>query len=222
MLNNKILIVEDDELAIVYLKESLEDCGFIVDVVLTITDAISTINFTKYDLILLDLNLPDYSGMELLKKLNIDKIMIPVIIISAYSDIDIKLHAYKLGAYDYLTKPINLQELEAKIWVYLKTTSQQIPKSQKNSNVFRIVENNIIFKDNILKLTKIEFSILSILIKNKNNIVSRKVLSKELASKSNESTINYHINNIRKKLDDNGSVPIYLVTEYGAGYKLIS
>ena len=219
MIENKILIVEDDEETALWTKEYLQDCNFNITIFSTITDAIYSIQFNKYDLIVLDLNFPDYNGFELLKFLNKNKIKIPTIIVSAYSGKKTKLQAFKYGASDYMIKPIDFEELEARIWVHISNNSHF--QSEKDKKIFEIKKDKILFKDEILKLTKLEFKILSILLKNKNNLISRKYLAKALSSKANERSLDYHIGNIRVKIGDDGSTQKYLVTEYGMGYKLV-
>jgi len=216
----EILLVEDDESSAFLIKEFLEEYGFKVDIQNSVTSAVSSIKFHDYSLILLDINLPDFSGFEVLKFLNKSKYNIPVIVLSAYSDKSYKLQAFKFGASDYMVKPIDSEELEARIWVQLKNFSQF--KNEVIANeIFKIEENSIFFKDISLKLTKIEFDILSLLIKNKNQAIKREMLLNLLSSviKSDRS-LDFHIKNIRLKLGENATNPKYLTTEYGVGYKL--
>ncbi len=219
MVDNKILIIEDDISTVLFMKEFLEDCNFNIDIFSTVTDAISNIKFNKYDIILLDLNLPDFNGIEILKFLNKNNLSIPTIVISAHSDMQTKLQAFKYGASDYITKPINLKELEARIWVHLnKNTHFEL---KKDIDIFKIDNDKILFKQEHIIFTKIETDIVLILIRNRNNLVTRDSLSKQLSSKSNERALDYHIRNIRNKIEDNSSNPKYLITEYGIGYKLL-
>lgn len=220
MNKNKLLLIEDDVDAAYHLKEFLEDSSFEVNSFETVTDAVSNIKFHTYDLILLDINLSDFQGFEVLKFLNKYNLHIPTIVISAYSSKEYKLLAFKLGACDYVCKPIDPEELEARIWVHLK---QQSSLKSIDKYFFITQGNNIFFKEKPLKLTKIEFDILSRLIKNRDQTVSRDTLLGYLSQKSrNERSLDYHIRNIRKKIGDEGSNPSYLVTEYGVGYRLNS
>jgi DNA-binding response OmpR family regulator len=219
-MRNKILLIEDDDDTAILIKEFLEEYDFDVCVISTITDAISNIKFNKYSLVLLDLNLPDFEGYEFLKFIHKNRINISVIVISAYSDKNSKLQAFRLGACDYMIKPIDPEELEARIWVHLKNNSLFIEKVNKSR--FQINDNLIIFEDSPLRLTKTEFEILKYLIQNKNQTVSRDKLLDFLSSiVQSDRSLDYHIKNIRIKLGDNGSNPKYLLTEYGMGYKLI-
>lgn len=215
-----ILLVEDDDTAAFLIKEFLEEYDLKVDIANTVTTAISNIKFKKYALILLDINLPDFDGFEVLKFLNKNKINIPAIVMSAYSDKNTKLQAFKLGANDYMVKPIDIEELEARVWVQLKNVSTFIEKADKK--VFQLNDNEIIFGNESLKLTKIEFRVLKYLIENKNSLVKREELLKCLSSSiQNDRSLDFHIKNIRIKIGDNGSNPKYLTTEYGNGYKII-
>ncbi len=215
MRQHKIALVEDDEDALYYTQSFLEECGFKIDAFTLATDAIASIKFNKYDILLLDLNLPDFDGFEVLKSIK-SSVAIPTIVISAYSDIKIKLQAFRLGALDYITKPYNLEELEARIWASLGKSSQL----QHTKHTFVIDEHSVIFQDKKLNLTQIESQILKILIENKNNIIPREKLASSLSKVSSARSLDYHIKNIRAKIQDNGSNPKYLYTEYGVGYIL--
>ena len=215
----KLVIVEDDVDIALNMKDYLEECGFNITIFTTIIDSTINISLNNYDIVLLDLNLPDYTGFELLKYLNKNKISIPTIVISADSDLNSKLEAFKLGADDYMTKPIDMEELEARVWVHLGKNSQI--QSEKIDNIFEEKENNIFFKNIRLNLTRTEYKILSLLLKHKNGIVVREDLYSLLSSKSNERTLDYHIKNIRKKIAVHDDTKEYLATEYGVGYKLL-
>jgi DNA-binding response OmpR family regulator len=211
----KLVLIEDELDTAVFVKEYLSTCGFEVDVFTTITDATINIKLGNYDFILLDLNLPDFSGFELLKFLNKNNISIPVIAISAYSETVKKLEAFKLGAIDYMVKPIDMEELEARIWVHLSQNTKI--ESKNSSSTFKNTDNTIYFKESPLKLTSTEYKLFSILLENKNILIKREDLAKLLSSNSNQRTLDFHINNIRKKLDEEKE---YISTEYGVGYKL--
>ncbi len=218
MYENKILLIEDDdELSYLIEKFLLED-GLDVDSLATITDAISHIKLNNYNLILLDLSLPDFSGFEVLKYLSANNKNIPIIVISGDMSMKTKLHAYRLGVCDYMTKPISLKELKVKIDVFLRLTTKSIFK--ETNNVFEVFNDIIYFKDNELNLTKVEFKILNILISNKNSNISRDKLCENLPLSTTQRTLDYHINKIRQKISDDGNNSKYLVTQYGAGYKL--
>lgn len=213
----KVLLVEDDEFASQLIYDFLIDSGFEVKPVFTATDAISYARNSKYDVILLDINLPDYDGFEVLKSLN-QYSSVPVIVTSAYSDTKFKLLAFKYGAEDYMSKPLDLEELEARIWLQLKKNSN-IRINTVNS-LFKIEDSTIYFQDVPLELTTIEYDILSYLIKMRNRTVKREEIIEHISSVSSSRSLDNHIKNIRKKIKDNGKRAQYLKTVYGVGYTL--
>jgi len=216
----QILIVEDDEIASYLMSDFLENSGFIVDCVYAVTDGISYLKNKKYDLLLLDLNLPDFSGFELISNIK-NKVAIPIIVTSAYNDTETKVKAFKFGVHDYLSKPIDFLELEARIWSLL-SRNDNIKLQEDNTTIFKVEQTQIKFKNKYLDLTNIEYELLSLLIENKNKVIPRDILTNSLSSISSHRSLDNHIKNIRKKIEDDTSNPKYLKTEYGMGYKLIS
>lgn len=216
--NIKILLVEDDDCTASYLYDYLIDCTFEVTTVSTVTDGISYIKNKKYDILLLDLTLPDFSGFDLLKSIK-NHYSLPIIITSAFSETKIKVQAFKYGASDYMVKPIDLEELEARIWALLGRNS--FINIEENKGIFRVEQNTIFFKQKQLNLTAIEYDVLLLLLENKNQTLSREKLSDSLSSISSHRSLDHHIKNIRKKIEDNGTNPSYLKTEYGVGYRLV-
>jgi len=214
----KILIVEDDETASYIIESSLYDAGFDVKSVTTVTEGLSYLQIEKYNLLILDLNLPDFNGFDLLSNKKID---IPTIIVSAYSDTKTKVKAFRFGADDYLSKPIDIEELEARIWALLRR-NKSIITNDKPEELFEIRNNYIFMMNKEIMLTSLEFNILSYFINNKNKLISRDKLLENISSKLSHRLLDNHISNIRKKIEPNNKKPIYLKTEYGMGYKFIS
>jgi len=217
MVKTKILLVEDDELASELISEFLKDCSFEVETVFTATDAVSRIQYSGCDLLILDINLPDFNGYEVLKNIK-NRVSIPVIITSGNSDTKSKLMAFKYGASDYMVKPLDLEELEARIWLQLGKNSEIKVEMRK---VLELQNNQIFFIGEPLILTSIEFELLSLLIKNKNQVMKREDLVTLLSSVSSSRSLDNHIKNIRKKIGDDGNRATLLKTEYGVGYKLV-
>ena len=212
-----ILLVEDDDLASELLYDFLIDRGFAVTAVFTATDAVSRLKNEHFDLLILDINLPDFSGYEVLKSIK-NRASLPAIVTSAYNTTEAKLLAFKYGASDYMVKPLDLEELEARIWIHLGRNSEiRIGERRKT---FEIQGDAVLFKRRRLSLTTIEFEILSILVSNINRIVEREELLRALSSLSSPRSLDNHIKNIRKKIGDNGSKATYLKTVYGVGYLL--
>jgi len=213
----KMLLVEDDELACELVYHYFQDCGFDVTPVFCATDSIANINNIEYDIVLLDINLPDFTGFEVLKSIR-NHISLPIIMTSARNDKESKLLAFKYGASDYIVKPIDLEELEARVLVHLRKNSKIT--TEENSSLFKIKGRQIYFKNKILDLTITEFELLSLLLKHENHVVKREELIHSISKISSPRSLDNHIKNIRKKLDDDGNKAIYLKTEYGVGYYL--
>jgi DNA-binding response OmpR family regulator len=213
----KVLLVEDDETASELIVKYLTGCGFDITPVFTATDGISHIRHDDFDIVLLDMNLPDFNGFEVLKSIQA-RLPVPVIVTSAYSDTRSKLTAFKYGADDYMVKPLDMEELEARIWVQLKRNSKI--RIEEDEKLFEVRNGNMYFKGKYLELTTIEFEIFVCLLKNRNQIVSREELLGSLSAYSSQRSLDNHIKNIRKKIGDSGSRAQYLKTVYGIGYTL--
>jgi len=215
----KILLVEDDEFAAELIYNYFLDYGFEVIYTLTAAEAIEKLEQISYDVVVLDLNLPDTSGFEVLKHMENKNSTTPVIVTSAYDDKNIKLRSFKYGASDYMIKPIDLEELEARIWVHLKRDNHGVMHSHmKEVPIFEIKDFMILFKGKKLDLTTIEHELLKYFIKNRNRIIRRSELSVVLSSVGTERSLDNHIKNIRKKLGENSKDAKYLKTVYGVGY----
>lgn len=212
---SRIIIVEDDKSAAKLTQDFLIESGFEVDAFHTGIDAVSNLEQNDYDLLLLDINLPDYDGFEILKSMK-NKIAIPTIMLSANIQVDYKLKSFMLGAIDYMTKPFDLEELEGRIWLALNKPD----KLNIDSSIFEIKGTGIYFKSNYLQLTKIEFELLKTLIANKNDVVSRAALAESLSSISSQRSLDYHIKNIRRKIKFYDPETNYIQTEYSLGYIL--
>ena len=216
----KILYIEDDLIAAEIVVEFLQSYDFEVEFCDTITTALSLLQQKEFHLLLLDLTLPDFSGLELIKKVRQSQ-NIPIIVLSAHSETKTKVTAFRYGANDYMVKPISLEELEARIWALLGRFTQIQTSNEVEQNMCYIKGNTIFFHNEALDLTQVEFDILSLLLQNKNQVISRELLSTSLSCISSPRSLDYHIKNIRKKLKDNASNPRYLKTQYGVGYKLV-
>lgn len=216
----KVLLIEDDYDAATQVVQYLENVGFELDISETAVDGLLKLSAEHYDLLLLDLSLPDFSGFEVIKQIN-NRTNIPIIVLSSHSDLANKVQAFRFGVDDYLCKPFMLEELEVRMWAILKRCS--MIKLEFNKNNLAIDYNNqiILLNQKPLSLTAIEYKILSFLIENKNRVVYRNVLAIHLSSLSSPQSLNYHIQNIRKKLGDDPKKPRYIMTEYGTGYRLV-
>jgi len=227
----KILMIEDDlELAEI-LTEYLEQ--FDIEVI-TAEDpfiGLSTLSVDTFDLIILDLTLPGIDGLEVCKEIR-KKCTLPIIISSARHDITDKVTALDNGADDYLPKPYNPMELQARIKSLLRRNQQtdnvnaQVqPQEKQQDLVVNEDAMSIKFLGKELSLTGAEYGILSYLIKKGGAVVSRGELIyniDDINEDTSNKSIDVIIGRIRHKLDEDSKHPKYIQSVRGVGYKLIT
>ena len=217
---NYILLIEDDvalnKAISVYFKKE----NFQVDSFFCGHDMIDALEKNNFDIIILDINLPDLSGFDLIKQIKLINSNIPVIILSACDlDSDI-LHGFNLGAEDYVTKPFNIEILHKKINVILKrNTKNTFYKDDHlffDKNISKLEINN---KE--IKLTPLEFKLLSLFLENQNQIILKETIIEKIWD-SNENYVDEHtllvnISRLRNKIEDDKHH--YIKTVYGLGYR---
>ena len=220
-----LLIVEDDITIRQGLKFYLEQENFNVISVEFAGDAIKTINNNHIDLILLDVNLPDMDGFELLKK--IKKIKdIPIIFLTA-NDLEVSVvRGLDMGADDYITKPFKARELVSRI----KNVLRRVNNNQDN-NLIKIRDIVIdlkqakVFKNNVdVMLTALEYKILITLALNPNTVFTREKILADIWDVNedyvNDNTLTVYIKRIREKIEDDITNPKIILTVRGIGYKI--
>ncbi|HEA8208283.1 TPA: response regulator transcription factor [Campylobacter jejuni] len=219
-----ILMIEDDlELAEIT-AEYLEKFDMKVDIAHEPYIGLSKLALKEYQLIILDLSLPGLDGLEVCEEIR-KKYDTPIIVSSARHDITDKVNALELGADDYLPKPYNPKELQARIKSHLRrisNTKSAIAKSVKDL-VYDQHKHIITMKGQELTLTNAEFDILSYLIKKEGGVVSREELVYNCSSISEDSSnksIDVIISRIRQKMGDDPKTPKYIHSIRGIGYKL--
>jgi DNA-binding response OmpR family regulator len=220
----KILLVEDEKELAASILSFLKMEGYICEAVHQFDAAMEKIHLYAYDCALIDLNLPDGSGLDIIRKLKEVSATCGIIIISARNSIDDRITGLELGADDYLIKPFNLPELNARI----RSVIRRISFSGSN-----IVEFNEIRIDtgsyeiwvngNELILTKKELDILLFFLTNKNRVLTKESIGEHVwgdyADTLNSFDFIYtHIKNLRKKLIKHGARD-YIQNVYGIGYK---
>ncbi|PHO10578.1 DNA-binding response regulator [Malaciobacter canalis] len=186
---------------------------------------ISALRINKYDLVLLDLSLPEIDGVEVCKIIRKNS-NIPIIISSARSDIKDKTLCYEYGADDYLSKPYDPQELVLKIQSIIRRENLNT-KKEKNNIFFKNDENKKEIRKNgkLIDFTNAEYNIMAYLIKKSGFVVTRQELLINVESIKYESTyksIDVLIGRIRKKIEQNSKKPRYIKSLRGIGYKLIN
>ncbi len=217
-----IMIEDDIELAEI-LSEYLKKYGIDVENYDDPFIALSALrlNKDKYDALILDLTLPGMDGLEILKKIR-EFSDIPIIISSARSDLSDKVLGLELGADDYLPKPYDPKELEAR----LKAITRRRCAKEEPKREFIIYKNRreISYKGRILNLTPAEYEVLSFLIEHPNQPIDREELlysCESLSDNASEKTIDVIISRIRQKLAEDPKNPHHIVSVRGVGYKFI-
>ena len=223
----KILIVEDEPSLRELIQCSLEKERYVVETASDFNSALRKVEDYDYDCILLDIMLPDGSGLNLLERLKALHKRENVIIISAKDSLEDKVLGLELGADDYLPKPYDPKEMHARIMSLIRRYKRT---TQKEENVvvdsaFRIDEkrHEIFFHDAPLTLTPAEYEILEYLIKQHSFSVSREQLvyhCKSLKDKDSKS-LDVIIGRLRAKIGDNSKNPTHIFSVRGIGYKLI-
>ncbi|UKJ08548.1 response regulator transcription factor [Solitalea lacus] len=222
----KILIIEDEP----YLNESMVEYlsadDFVCESVYTFDDAYNKIGVHDYDCIVLDIMLPDGSGLDLLKLLKKKGKTEGVIIISAKDALDDKLEGLQLGADDYLTKPFHLSELSIRIAAIIRRRNFNGQSSiQAGDMRIDLLGKSVTVLDQELELTNKEFQLLLFLVINKNKVLSKNAIAQHLWGDirdfaDNHDFIYTHIKNIRKKILAAGGEDC-IKSMYGMGYKML-
>ena len=228
-MENKIILIEDDGEIRCMVKDYLSG-EFEVTAFRDGTTAIQTIaDYDEYSLALIDLMLPDMSGMEIIKTIR-QSSNIPIIIITAKDNDTDKSLGLNLGADDYVVKPFSLIELAARIKANIRRAKTYQPLPEKNS-ILKIkgieidtISHTVTRKGTPIDLTPIEFEILHLLASHPGQAYSKERLY-ELIWKEpylgNENVVNTHINRLRLKLKNNAEdTTVYIKTLWGIGYKM--
>lgn len=222
----KILVVEDEKELRETITASLVKEYFVVETAVDIYSASEKIEVYNYDCILLDIMLPNGSGLQLLKQLKRQGKSGNVIIISAKDSLDDKLEGLELGADDYLTKPFHIAELNARIKAVLRRQKLDGKNTIEITNVILdLNERTLLVENKDVALNRKEFDILNYFLFNKNRLVTKTALAEHvwgdnIDQADNFDFIYYQIKNLRKKLQaSNAAIEIEAV--YGIGYKLV-
>lgn len=220
----KILIVEDEIELLESIVSFLKNADFICEKASTYFDAEDKLVSFNYDVVVLDINLPDGSGIDLLKLIKERDPKTGVLIVSARDSLDDKLLGLDLGADDYITKPFHLAELNSRINSLIRRRNF----GGSESIVFNEIEvdpssKTVKIDNKPIELTKKEYNLLLYFISNKDKVVTKESIAEHLWGDEIEMADSYdfiytHLGNLRKKMKKFGSKD-YVKTMYGLGYK---
>ncbi len=219
----RILVVEDEKKVASFIKKGLEEEFYSVDIASDGKDGLRLALSEEYDLIILDIMLPYKDGLTLMKELREEKIITPILLLTAKDNISSKVEGLDSGADDYLTKPFAFEELLARARALLRRQSSiksihlKIRDLTLDTQTHKVIRNG-----NEINLTAKEYAILEYLLRNKNRVVSRTLLSEHVYDyhfDSDTNVIDVYINKLRNKIDK-GFDKQLLFTVRGVGYTL--
>lgn len=228
-LKYNILVVEDEQNILNVIKAYLEKEDYKVYEALDGEIALEVFGSEEIHLIILDLMLPKISGEEVCAKIrNVSDV--PIIMLTAKSDLDSRIEGLSIGADDYVVKPFSPRELVSRVQALLRRSyrfDNLQPLSGKlildNARLTIDINKMLVTKDNRnIGLTVNEFKVLEVLVSNSGQVLTREQLIEKAFGYEYDGfdrTIDTHIKNIRQKLEDNPKAPAYIITVYGMGYK---
>ncbi len=225
MYSPRVIIIEDEPKVALFLKKGLEENQFKADIAYDGKMGKEMILKGKYDVVILDLNLPLLNGYEICKEIRKRNNLVPVLMLTALSTTEDKLTGFESGADDYLVKPFEFRELLARIKALIKRTKQ----NGATGNVLKVADlelntetKTVKRQGSVIDLTAKEFSLLELLIRNKEKVISRTEIADKIWDinfDTGTNVIDVYINFLRKKIDKNYLKKL-IHTHIGMGYTL--
>jgi DNA-binding response OmpR family regulator len=228
MAGENILLVEDNDAVALGLIYGLEQQGFLMARADTVATARELAHNSLFDLIILDIRLPDGNGFDLCRELRQSGQRVPIIMLTARDELSDKVIGLEMGADDYVTKPFELQELIARIRALVRRSFGSLASSgPKKVNIgdlsIDLTSQRIYRQQEEIHLTQTEYRILAYLVQNPHRIVDRPVLIKQIWGRNELAgeirSIDVHIRNLRQKIEPEPSNPRIIKTVRGAGYR---
>ena len=219
---NQILLIDDDQALSELLSEYLSAEGFSVEAAFNGSDGLTMASEKPYQLIILDVMLPNMNGIEVLKRMRQANIQTPILMLTAKGDDLDRILGLELGADDYVPKPCNPRELLARINAILRRSQAIVGNDDGQLSIdARRLEAS--YKNSPLKLTGAEFKTLESLHQRQGNIVTKEVLCEEALGRRltrYDRSIDVHVSNLRKKLIEAGANSDIIINQRGSGYLL--
>lgn len=229
-MSKKVLIVDDEPSIVTLLEYNLKQAGFEVVTASDGEEGMKKAIFEQPDLMILDLMLPKMDGIEVCKQLRQQKIMVPILMLTAKDDEFDKVLGLELGADDYMTKPFSPREVVARMKAILRRIQPLAAPVEEESDKIVIGELTIFpdryeayFRGDLLELTPKEFELLVYLAKNKGRVLTRDQLLSAVWNydfAGDTRIVDVHISHLREKIEQNTKKPVYIKTIRGLGYKL--
>ncbi|GIP21030.1 MULTISPECIES: response regulator [Paenibacillus] len=220
----KILIIDDEPQIRKLLRVTLNAHGYDISEAATGQEGVVQATMIRPDLIVLDLGLPDITGMEVLRQIR-EWAQMPIIILTALDQEQDKVEALDLGADDYVTKPFGMGELLARMRVALRHTAktQDEPVLRLGGLVIDLSQRLVELHGEKLKLTPTEYDLLKVLAINAGRVMTHKQLLKQVWGghqyESDSQYLRVYVGHLRKKIEEDPARPKYILTEPGIGYR---
>jgi two-component system, OmpR family, KDP operon response regulator KdpE len=220
----RVLVVDDENAIRRYLHAALTAQGFTVYEAANGTEALNAVLNNRPDIIILDLGLPDFDGIEVTRRLR-EWSQTPIIILSVREAENDKVAALDAGADDYLTKPFGTGELMARMRVVMRRLASKSdePVLQVDSLKMDLSRRFVTVNEKEISLTPTEYDILRLLMQNAGKVLTHRQLLRQVWGTAYESEMHIlrvNISNLRRKIEEDPARPHYLVTESGVGYRL--
>ena len=225
-MGKRVLVVDDEKLIVKGIRFSLEQDGMEVDCAYDGEEAIEYAKSNEYDIILLDVMLPKFTGFEVCQQVR-EFSNVPIVMLTAKGDDMDKILGLEYGADDYITKPFNILEVKARIKAILRRGAVKEDNSQKQDVIeagdmsLDCEGRRLYIADEEINLTAKEFDVLELLVLNPNKVYSREKLLNLIWGEDypgDVRTVDVHIRRLREKLEENPADPQYIMTKWGVGY----
>jgi len=226
----RILVVDDEPQIVEVLHAYLEREGLIVDSAGTVAEALEKIGALRPDMLILDITLPDGSGLDVLRAVSGPNGRIPSIMLTARAEEADRIVGLELGADDYVTKPFSAREVVARVRALFRRVEETVVSPLQRAAKKTLVGNleidhefhEVHIAGSSANVTATEFRILALLAENPGEVFTRSHLLDRLNDGGDifERTLDRHINNLRKKIEPDPHNPEYVLTVYGVGYKM--
>ncbi|MFD2627215.1 response regulator transcription factor [Oceanobacillus kapialis] len=223
MTQTKILIVEDEQKISRVLQLELEYENYETSIAKDGKEALELIEKESWDLVLLDIMLPELSGLEVLRRVRKSGMTMPIILLTARDEVHDKVSGLDIGANDYITKPFQIEELLARIRVHLRHATTQVASGEGlgvGELTVNIGSREVKRQDKDIELTPREFDLLVCLLKNKNIVLTREQLIEQVWGFDyfgDTNVVDVYIRYLRQKIDK-GYADAYIQTVRGVGY----
>ena len=223
----KLLLVEDNKQLAEDVSAFFREDGFITETAFTLQKARQKIGVYDYDLIILDLGLPDGNGLDLISDIQQHDPRPAILILTAKDSVDSKVQGLEQGADDYLTKPFHKAELNARVRSVLRRRITGGSHSiTLNELTIDLDQKNVRVENTVLKLTRKEYDLLLFFVHNKNRLLTKESIAEHLWGDHIDQADNFdfiynHIKNLRRKISQAGGKN-YIHSMYGMGYKFVT